>query len=107
MPIPFDPKRLNAEDGIVKTMEENKASYHESWYLKFKATKLERKKKSVCKGEEAKDATCAKFTCSSQKKAAAEGTEDSDVKDQEMGVCFICDIQAPIKDLRLASTLPL
>ena len=24
-----------------------------------------------------------------------------------MGVCFICDIQAPIKDLRLASTLPL
>ena len=53
------------------------------------------------------DATCAKFTCNSRKKAAAEGTEDSDVKDQEIGVCFICDIQTPIKDLWLASTLPL
>ncbi len=36
MPIPFDPKRLDDGDGILKTFENNKARYHESCMLKFK-----------------------------------------------------------------------
>ena len=97
-------KKLDEGDGIQQTFEKNKAKYHESCMLKFKTTKLERKRKSLCKTKEEDDAPSAKFTRSSQK-ADEEDPEES--KTEKEGICFICDKPAPIKDLRLAMTLPL
>ena len=71
--------------------------------LKFKTTKLERKRKSLCKTKE-DDAPSAKFTRSSQK-AGEEDAEES--KSEKEGICFIYDKPAPTKDLRLAMTLAL
>ena len=47
MPIHFDPKRLDDGEGILLTLQRNKATYLESCKLKFKTSKLERKRKSV------------------------------------------------------------
>ena len=52
MPIPFHPKRLDEGDGILQTFKNNKTTYHESYMLKFKITKLERKRKSLCMTKE-------------------------------------------------------
>jgi len=70
--------------------------------LKFKATKLEKKRKSLCKANEEDDAPSSKFTRSSNNlgEKNAEGS-----KNEAEGICFICDKPAPVKDLILAMTL--
>merc|ERR1712208_74802 len=67
MPIMFDPKRLDGGDGIQLTLERNKATYPESCKLKFKTSKLERKRKSKS-SEEKSEVPSAKFTRSSLNK---------------------------------------
>lgn len=104
MPIPFHPERLDEGCGILQTFKNNKATYHESCMLKFKSTKLERKRKSLCKTKDDDDAPSVKFTRSSHR-SGEEDAEES--KTEKEGICFICDKPALIKDLRLAMTLPL
>ena len=95
MPIRFDPKRLHDGEGILLTLERNKATYHESCKLKFKTSKLERKRKSMSTAEEQCGASSAKFTRSSLKKTGTEKEEDP----EKLAECFICDQQAKVKDL--------
>ena len=84
MPIPFDPKRLDDGEGILLTLERNKATYHESCKLKFKTSKLERKRKSMSTAEEQCGASSAKFTRSSLKKTGTEKEEDP----KKLAECF-------------------
>lgn len=81
MPIPFHPQRLDEGDEILQTFENNKATYHESCMPKFKTTKLERNRKSLCKTKE-DDAPSAKFIRSSQK-AGEEDAEESKTEKKE------------------------
>ena len=95
IPIRFEPKHLDDGEGILLTLERNKATYHESCKLKFKTSKLERKRKSMSTAEEQCGASSAKFTRSSLKKTGTEKEEDP----EKLAECFICDQQAKVKDL--------
>ena len=103
MPVPFDPKRIDDGNGILLTLEKNKATRHEACKLKFKSSKLERKRKLFFTSEEKCEASSSKFTRSSLKKTDAEEADGS----EEMGECFICDKPAKIGDLHQAMALPL
>ena len=100
MPIMFDPKQLDDGDGIQLTLERNKATYHESCKLKFKTSKLERKRKSTS-SEEKCEVPSAKFTRSSLNKTSAEADSET------MGECFICNQTDTKKNLHEAMTLPM
>ena len=69
MPIPFDPKRLDEGDGILQTLEKNKAKFHESCRLKFNTSKLERKSKSS--KQETEEVSPSKVTRSSHSTKSA------------------------------------
>ena len=100
MPILFDPKRLDDGDGIQLTLERNKARYHVPCHIKFKTSRLERKRKSVSTSEEKGEVSSTKFTCSSLNKT-------STAAEEEDGECFICNQPEKIKNLRQAMTMPL
>ena len=91
MPIPFDPKRLDEGCGILKTLQCNKAVYHETCRLKFNNSKLNRKRKSPDVEEDNDESCSVKFTRSNTSK------QDSA---QSIRECFICDEKEPIKELR-------
>ncbi|XP_066965487.1 uncharacterized protein [Macrobrachium rosenbergii] len=57
---------LDEGDRILQTFENNKATYHESYTLKFETAKLKRKRKSLCKTKDDDDAPSAKYTRSRQ-----------------------------------------
>lgn len=101
MPILLDPKRLDDGDGIQSTLEKNKATYHNSCKLKFKTSKLERKRKSLSTPEEKCEVSSAKFTRSSINKTCTE------VDSEKKGECFICNQTDTTMNLRQAMTLQL
>ena len=99
MPILFDPKRLDEGDGIQLTLERNKAKYHWSCQLKFKTSKLERKRKS--KSSEKCEVPSAKFTRSSLNKTSAVADSETTAE------CFICNQTDTKTNLHEAMSLPM
>lgn len=64
MPIPIDLNRLDDGNGLEPTLQEHKAKWHKSCYLKFNTTKLQRaeKRKSAVKGSDDDSTTSKKYT---------------------------------------------
>lgn len=93
MPIKLDPNRLDQGNGIEESLRVNNAKYHQSCRLSFSNSKLERARKRSAATNISDDA----HSVPTKKRRGS--LEDK--------VCFLCEKEAPISELRHAMTMDL
>ena len=93
MPIKLDPNRLDQGNGIEESLRVNNAKYQQSCRLSFSNSKLERARKRSAATNISDDA----HSVPTKKRRGS--LEDK--------VCFLCEKEAPISELRHAMTMDL
>ena len=88
MPIIIDPKRLDEGKGIEETLRQNNAKYHQSCRLMFINSKIERARSSSTRNTDEIPSKSRRMSIENQ-------------------VCFLCEKEAPVSELRRAMTMEL
>ena len=93
LPIMLDPARLDEGGGIEETLKRNKAKYHQSCRLMFNSTKLERARKRMSSADSSSEERSSKI-------------QRTKIDPKQL-VCFLCEKEAQVSELRQAMTMQL